>query len=186
MTHLIPGEQESVTASSFWGRADHPHNLCPMGLRSAARQSRMPVLIYWATVRLAMTTAYGQRFGPQLADPSSVCWDFQAHTGKSPLLVPEQDRENSRSKSCGTPLFWCLFWNPSCLFLGLKAALNTLPDLAADRLPRGCRPPSKQHFRSIALILLHSPNICHINPFKQASDQTVAWLKKLAKKRTEP
>lgn len=107
-------------------------------------------------------------------------------TGKSPLLAPEQDRENPRSKSCGTPLFWCLFWNPSCLFLGLKAALNTLPDLAADRLPRGCRPPSKQHFRSIALILLHSPNICRINPFKQASDQTVAWLKKLAKKRTEP
>lgn len=77
-----------MTASSFWGRADHPHNLCPMGLRSAARQSRMPVLIYWATVRLAMTTAYGQRFGPQLADPSSVCWDFQAHHGQDSAVGP--------------------------------------------------------------------------------------------------
>lgn len=71
-----------------------------------------------------------------------------------------------KSKFCGSPLFWCLFWKHSCLFLGIKAALDTLPDLAADRLPRGWRPPSKQHFRSIALVLLHSPRNCRISPFQ--------------------
>lgn len=129
--------------------------------------------------------AYGQRFGPQARRSQ------QRVLGRSG--TPRARVHCWSPKKTGKKIKGQILWHTAVLvpiletFLPIswiEAALDTLLDLAADGLPRGCRPPSKQHFPSIALDLLHSLNDCRINSTQTSFQPNCGLADKIGKETT--